>query len=123
MLLALILSTFSFAAVTETTCDLPELNATLTFSMDRNENVPDVVKSVLEIDGEKIPAVAEKCFFRNVPGQRGFFCAHRQGETRYDVYPRFTLLNDPAFDGKVKRAGVILPSAENPTSYSTVDCN
>jgi hypothetical protein len=122
-ILALFLALTSPALAITSICELPEpLDGYVNIHLDREEGRFDRVSSELVLGGEEVPALASSCFYLDVPGSRGFRCTHVYGETRVEVYPRFSLLNDPVDTGRVKRLHLIFWEGSSPRRVDIDSC-
>jgi hypothetical protein len=124
-LLGLALSVPAFAAPTVTTCQLPEFSgsAEVSFTAPDEVNKFGVTTTKLVLSDVEIPMIRTSCFYKNVPGQRGFLCAHEDATTRYDLYPNFAKNEDGTNSGIVTKLLATKWSAEGkPTSIITEDC-
>jgi hypothetical protein len=123
--LALVLSAPAFAAPTVTTCQLPELSGSVevTFNAADEVNKFGVTTTKLVLNDAEIPMVRTSCFYKNIPGERGFLCAHEDATTRYDIYPRFAKNEDGTNSGSVVKVLAVKWSAEGkPFSSTSEDC-
>jgi hypothetical protein len=110
----LALSSPALAGVTETTCELPELDGYASVSVNDSVDYRQAVTSTLIVGGEEAPAVRQACFYQNVPGARGFLCVHELNGVRYEVYPRFKFQGEKMEEAKIQRLGVIVDGANSP---------
>lgn len=124
--LALVLSAPAFAGTTLTTCQLPELSGSVevTFDPTPSQQSPyGVATSKLVVGDTEIPMVRSACWYKNVPGQRGYLCAHQDDTTRYDVQPRFGKNEDGSNNGIVNRVLATKYAADGKATYITSeDC-
>jgi hypothetical protein len=123
--LALVLSAPAFAAPTVTTCQLPELSGSVevSFTAPDEANKFGVTTTKLVLSDAEIPMVRTSCFYKNIPGERGFLCAHEDSTTRYDIYPRFAKDEAGMNTGVVAKVIAVKWSAEGkPTSFTSEDC-
>jgi len=111
----------TLAAVTETTCDIIDLDGYASVSIDDSVDYRQAVTSTLYVGGEEAPALGETCHYLNVPGRRGFRCVHELNGVRYQVYPQFKFKNQVVEDTKIQRLGVIVEGANTP-AIDTTDC-
>ena len=100
-----------------------EDNTAVTIVLDRMEDRRDLAASTLIWMGEEIPSMPAGCVYQDVPGQRGFRCAHQKGDTRFDVYPRFNAVGGPGDTMKVSKAYVMIwENGRSPRSVKSTSC-
>jgi hypothetical protein len=124
-LLALFISFPAFAAPVVTTCQLPEASASVevSFTLPDEANKFGVATSKLVLNEQEVPMIRTSCFYKNVPGQRGFLCAHQNETGRFDVYPRLAKNEDGSLSGAVAKVLLVTWSEDGvPTSFVTEDC-
>ena len=120
-----LLSAPAIAAPIVTTCQLPEFSGSVEVSFTAADEVNKfgVTTTKLVLNDAEIPMVRTSCFYKNIPGERGFLCAHEDATTRYDIYPRFAKNEDGTNSGVVSKLLAVKWSAEGrPTSITTEDC-
>lgn len=115
----------ALAAPVVTTCQLPEAFASVevSFTLPDEANKFGVATSKLLLNGVEIPMIRTSCFYKNIPGERGFFCAHQNETGRFDIYPRLARNEDGSLSGAVSKVLLVTWSEEgNPTSFVSEDC-
>jgi hypothetical protein len=122
-LLLFLLSAPAFAANSVTTCNLPDSfpgSVDVTYADNLDDMGHNEVTTHLVLNGQEIPMIRSTCRYQDVPGRRGYLCAHQDGAIRYDVYPRFGKNDDGTYDGVANKVGVIRwDENDNPTLIET----